>query len=117
MNLRKWFGVILALGLIVALSPLNALAWRSPVGPQHRSFVPPRGHAYGFHGQRPPMYRHHQSQHWARRHHPYQHHRYGHNYRHSQAPWLSRHHNSGHYAQSGYQGYSRSPYYGYGQGY
>jgi len=109
MNLRKWFGIILALGLILALSPLNALAWRVQPSSGQRNFVPPRGHAYGYHGQRPPMYQHHRPP-VARGHHPQQ--RYGqhHGNRHFQHSWMSRNHHRPPYAYSGYQGSSSNAY-------
>jgi hypothetical protein len=64
MNLRKWLGITLALGLVLALTPMNALAWRTQASrPQfNRGSMArqPMGRANGWHGQRPPMYQHRQ---------------------------------------------------------
>ncbi len=108
MNLRRWLTPILVMGLIMALTPINALAWRGlPFSRQnHQGFMhhQPQGHAYGWHGQRPPMFQHNRPF-LARGHHPYQQSGYGQyqGYRGYQQPWLGQ----------GYQGYQQ-PWIGQG---
>ena len=56
MNLKKWWSVILMVGLVVALSAPSALAWtKQPCGGHNANFKggAPHGPAYGWHGQRP----------------------------------------------------------------
>ena len=95
MNLRKWLSISLALGLMVALCPLNALAWPNRPSNQqyHRGYTQhqPRGNAYGWHGQRPPMYQHHRPQ--FNRQYGYQQQNPG--YQYNQGPWMSQGNNSG----------------------
>ncbi len=98
MNRSKLISIILGLGLIVALSPLNALAWQHQSGFQQHNWGfgqhQPRGHAYGWHGQRPPRYQHHRTN-FARRHHPYQQ-PYGYGqYSGYQQPWTGQYQNYG----------------------
>ena len=112
MNLRRWMSIILALGLMVALSPLNALAWQNRPSNQqyHRGFTghQPGGQAYGWHGQRPPMYRHHRPQ--FRGHYGYRHRNPGHQL--NQGQWMSQRNNSRYpYGQSGYRGFPPSSTY------
>ncbi|MEJ2673338.1 MAG: hypothetical protein P8168_14290 [Deltaproteobacteria bacterium] len=56
MNLKRWLSIILGLGLMLALSAPNALAWRNrphPRSQHYRAFTPhPRGTAQGWHGPR-----------------------------------------------------------------
>ena len=58
MNLQRWLSVILGMGLILALGPPNAQAWRNQPSPHqqnYRACTPhqPQGHAFGWQGQRP----------------------------------------------------------------
>ena len=71
----------------------------------------PRGNAYGWNGQRPPMYQHNREQ-FAGRYGYRQHYRH---HRHHRGPWMSQGYNN-RYGQSGYGGYpqyGQSGYRGY----
>jgi hypothetical protein len=125
MNLQKWFGLVLGLGLILALTPITASAW--PNQSSHPQFNQgftrhqPGGQAYGRYGQRPPMFRHNRT--FARGQNPFQRQRFGQfqGNQNSGQPWMGQPQNYGQnygtpYASPGYQGY---PYpqqpYSYGQ--
>lgn len=105
MNLQKWFGIVLGLGLILALTPINASAWPNQ---SYQGFTrhQPGGRAYGRYGQRPPMFQHNRP--FARARHPFQQQRYG-QFQGSQnfgQPWMGQAQNYGApYASPGFQGY------------
>jgi hypothetical protein len=120
MNLQKWFGIVLGLGLIIALTPINALAWPNqsshPQFNQGSTRHQPGGQAYGRYGQRPPMFRHNRP--FARGQNPFQRQRFG-QFQGNQnfgQPWMGQPQTYGApYASSGSQGYPCPQPYPYGQ--
>lgn len=52
MKISRWLSVVLMMGLILALSPLDVQAEQCPPFGPHPKYHHPRGNAHGWHGQR-----------------------------------------------------------------
>jgi hypothetical protein len=105
MKLHRWSMVIPVMGLLLALSPLSALAGPNQFfghQPNYGACTPhqPHGNAFGWHNQRPQW--HHS---FAQRHHP--------GYEHFRHPNLGHHYGPrAPFAHAGYPGHNPGPYFG-----